>query len=523
MIHSIRKLATGLAFGVSLLAGSAHAEWLEATTKHFVVVGNTSEGDLRKRALRLEQFDAAMRFLVGGEEGVRVHLYLLDTMSDVQRLAGNSSIGGFYSASAQEAHAFMPMKITYMVQGFSAEGILFHEYTHHMLLGSTTSYVPGWATEGLAELFETARLGDDGSVTIGAASQREYEIKALHRWTVEEMLRKDSTKISSAESIERYSRGWALCHYLWMSGKRPGQYVEFIRLLNQSGDQVQAGRKAFGDLGKLNSELDAYIRKSSFNVSKLTADQIKPSTAITIRRMTAGESAMIQNRMISARGVDKAEAASLYARSRPIAMQYPADANVQTWFSEIALDAGELADADQAADRALADAPNTMMAMAFKGRVAARRAYDTHSAADWKLARSWFLRANRANPNDPYPFELFYDSFGAAGETPSTSAVTGMYRAVMLMPQDLSLRVRSGMELLRSGEAAHARVVLAPVAYNPHKDGDNPTMKLLEAIDSGADKDALMTKAGELKLASVNSLIPPKEGGAKKDDSGDSN
>jgi tetratricopeptide (TPR) repeat protein len=523
MIGKRLLLKATLAFSASFMGTAVHAEWLEATTKHFVVVGDTTEGELRKRALRLEQFDAAMRFLLGGEEGVRVHLYLLNTMSDVQRMADDRSVGGFYSASAQEAHAFMPMKITYAVQGFSAEDILLHEYTHHALLGGTTSYTPRWASEGLAEMFETARLGDDGSVTIGAASAREWDIKALHRWTVEEMLRKDTIKVPASEVIERYSRGWALCHYLWMSGKRPGQYVEFIRLLNETGDQVRSAQQAFGDLNKLDSEVNAYLRKSAFNVSKLTADQIKAPTEVTLRRMTAGEAAMIMNRMVSARGVTKEQAQVLFVQSRPIAARFPDDASVQAWFAEIALDAGRIAEADQAADRALADDPKNLSAMVFKGRIAATRAYETRSLTDWRSARSWFLRANRVNPNHPYPFQLYYDSFGAAGEIANENAVTGLYRAVMLMPQDTSLRVRAGMELLRSGDLPGARLILAPVAFNPHGETDNPTMKLIEAIDAGISKDKLLAKAAELKLSQLNSLVPDPEGGASKDNTGDTN
>lgn len=521
MTSRIRSLAAAFALGVSLIATTARAEWLEAKTKHFVVVGNTSESDLRKRALRLEQFDAAMRYLVGGEEGVRVHLYLLNSMADLQRLADNDKIGGFYSASAQEAHAFMPLKILNAWPGFTAEGVLLHEYTHHMLLASTTAYIPRWATEGLAEMFMTAKLADDGSVTIGAASARSWDIRAMHRWSVDEMLVKDSQKVSADEMVERYSRGWSLCHYLWMSGKRVGQYTEFVRLLNESGNQVEAARKAFGDLKKLDSEVDAYIRKSAFNVSRLPADQIKPSTEISIRPLTEGQAAMIANRMISARGVDPKQAAALYAQARPIALRYPSDALVQTWFSEIAFDADQLGEADQAADRALAADTANVAAMAFKGRVIARRAFEARSAPDWKTARSWFLRANRADPNDPFPFQLFYDSFPAAGEAPSASAVTGLYRAVMLMPQDSSLRVRAGMELLRSGEIAQARVVLAPVAFNPHGSADNPATKLIAAIDSGTDKETLLKKAAELKMADVNSLIPGKDGDTEEGDDGE--
>jgi len=512
------KAFGAMALSASVFATPAHAEWLEARSKHFIITGDTTEGTIRNRAERLEQFDAALRYLLGTkDEGVKVHLFLLHTMGDVQELADNRYIGGWYSANAQQASAFMPMKVVNAYEGFDAEGILFHEYTHHMLLGSTTAFIPRWATEGLAELFMTAKLDRDGSVTIGAGNpSRQYAIRSMHRWTVEEMLRRDAEDIKGEEMIERYSRGWALCHYLWMSGNRPGQYVKFIELLNKYGDEVKAGKEAFGDLTKLDHEVDAYIRRSSFPVSRLPADKIKASTEVSIRPMTAGEVAMINLRMASAAGVDDEKAASVYARALPVAQEYPKDLAVQRWFAEMALDAKHFGHADQAADRALAVDPKDLKSLAFKGRVVAHKALETGSAADWKAARSWFLRANRSDPNDPYPFELYYDSFPAAGQKAPDDAVTGLFRAVMVMPQDGGLRIRSALELLRLNDIPKARTILAPVVYDPH--ATSPFTKLVKDMDAGKSAKDLLKEAHELKLDGYNELIPPKKDDDDKKD-----
>jgi len=523
-LKSFKSIALAVAALAAVTASPAQAEWLEARTRHFVITGDTSQSEIRKRAQRLEQFDAAMRYLLGTEEGAPVHLFLLRNMSEVQQLANDRNVGGFYSASALMAQAFMPMTIANAPDGFDAESVLFHEYTHHMLLGSTTVVIPRWATEGLAEMFMTARIANDGSVTIGAASMaRQYDIRAMHRWSVEELLRRDSESVSSSEVIERYSRGWALCHYLWMSGERPGQYVKFISILNKTGNQVDAGKEAFGDLAKLDRDVDAYLRRSSYNVSKFTADQLKAQTDVAIRPMSAGEAAMIQLRMQSARGVDKKQAENVYARALPIALQYPQDPVVQTWFAEMALDSGRFAEADQAADRAIAIDPNQLKALAFKGRVAAQKALTSKDPNDWKSARALFLRANRVDPNDPYPFTLYYDSFAAAGVAASENAVAGLFRAVMVMPQDLDLRVRAAIALLRLNEVEKARIILAPAAFNPHGSEDNPMAKLLKGMDEGKPANDLLAIAHELKLDGLNDLVPPEDGGADKDNSGDSN
>ena len=390
-----------------------------------------------------------------------------------------------------------------------------------MLLSSTNAFVPGWVTEGLAEMFMTAILKGDGSIIVGATNPaRRYSMTSQSRWTVEEMLVKDNQKVLPSEEIERYTRGWALVHYLWLSGERKGQYVKFIEDLNQGGDQLAAGRKAFGDLGKLDGEVDGYLRHRSLPTSMFTAQQLKAPTDVAVRPLSEGEQAMIGMRMESVRGVDKESGPKLYARAQPVAARYPGDPIVQTWFAEMAYDAGEYAASSQAADRALAAAPGSLMAMVYKGRVAAQAAVKSEKEADWQTARSWFLKANRVDPNHPLPFVLFYDSFTAAGQLPPPSAVNGLYRAVVLVPQDLNLRTRAAIALIRDNDIAKARTVLAPAAFYPHNKPGNSMAQLIAAIDEKMDSKALLKRAAELELAGQNEFTaPPKD---EDEDSGKS-
>jgi tetratricopeptide (TPR) repeat protein len=511
MIRIIRRLAYAVTFMAGSVGSAAHAEWLEGTSKHFVILGNASESELRDRAKRLEQYDAMLRMLFQAPETTQVHLFLLDTMGDVQSLAGSSSVAGFYSPSAQMSVAFMPRRILENYgPGFTAERVLFHEYAHHMLLSSTNAFVPGWVTEGLAELFMSAMIKPDGSVIVGAPNEsRGWAMMSQNRWSVAEMIAKDNQKVSGDEVIERYTRGWALLHYLWLSGQRKGQYVAFIKDLNETGDANAAARKAFGDLDKLNSEVNAYLNRHSLPTSQFTADKMKADTDVTVRKLSPGEVAMIGKRMQSARGVNEKTSGALYTQAKPIADAYVADPVVQTWFAEIAYDAKQYPAADAAADRALAVDPKSLMAIVFKGRIAAQAAMKSQSDADWKTARAWFLKANRVNPDHPLPFVLFYDSFTAAGQVPPESAVTGLYRAVMLVPQDLDLRSRAAIALIRANDLPRARSILAAAAFYPHSRPDNPMAKLIAFIDEGKDSKAVLERAGELRLAGQNEFTAP--------------
>lgn len=314
------------------------------------------------------------------------------------------------------------------------------------------------------------------------------------------------------EAIEKYSRGWALIHYLWMSGERPGQYLEFISELNRTVDPVASGKKAFGDLEDLDDALNRYVQVHRFKISRFTAEQIDAPSEVTIRRLSAGQAAMLDYRLVSTLGVNEEQAGRLATRARPVAARFPDDVAVQTWLAEIEYDAKNDDAASAAADRALAVDPNNLFALVYKGRVAMRRALAaSNDAALVREARSWFLKANRANPDHALPFMLYYDSFGAVGAEASKDAVAGLYRAAVLVPQDSSLRIRAAVALLREGNVDRARSIIAPAAFAAEGSGENSALKLIKAMDERMDRDMLLAKVAELKLDRVNDFVVPEK------------
>ena len=509
---SFRSLAAAItALAGFVLTAPAHAEWFEAKSKHFTVYGDMTEAALRERVQRLEKFDAALRGLFNVKTEDQATIYIVGSMDDVQRLSRSRNVLGFYRADAQGAVGVVPERLPNYVTGLTAEQVLFHEYTHHMLLSNTSQFFPAWVTEGLAELFMSAKFDENGNVIIGGPNvNRSGAMGAMSRWSVRRLIDSDANPPTQDERIELYSRGWLMCHYLLISGNRQGQFFKYIGLLNSGTRPIQAGEQVFGDLNRLNSEIERYVRAATIPSSVLSSDRIHPETNVAIRRLTEGENAILSYRITSANGVDDKTAGPLADRARPIAARYPNEVFVQRAMAEMEYDAKHYDAAEAAADRALAVDPNNVMAIAYKGRVIAQRALAAKDPALWRQARQLFLRANQANPEFALPFQLFYDSYIAAGQVPAAGAVTGIRRAVVLVPADSSLRVRAGIELIRAGELQLARTVLAPVAFDPHGTADNPYAKLVKAMDEGATKEALMTKADELKLDRINEFDPPK-------------
>jgi tetratricopeptide (TPR) repeat protein len=209
--------------------------------------------------------------------------------------------------------------------------------------------------------------------------------------------------------------------------------------------------------------------------------------------------------MRSDRGVDEKQAKALLAQAAPVAAAHPNDAVAQGWLAEIAYDAKQDDLAEAAADRAIAADPKSAQALLYKARVHLRRAFVAKAGADaaaWKEARSWIVRANKVDTNDADALMLYYESFAMAGAPPTRSAILGLKRATQLVPQDGSLRWRAARQFLLDGDVAEAKMLLRPLAFDPHAAPDNPAAKLVALLDGGAKgPDAIATLEAQAKAA----------------------
>ena len=486
------------------------SNWLEATTSHFVVVAQMDEGQLRKRAARLERLHALLSLIAPARSDNKLLIYMTDGIDPIQRMAHMNNIAGYYVPTAMGAFAVSPKFVQNAGSGWTPEVILFHEYTHHMLLQSNDEYFPGWATEGLAELFATTRIKDTGEIEVGVANQaRARDMFAMNRWSMEKLLRSDAIKIDEAETIEKYTRGALLVHYLLMDKQRAPQFSKFISAINRGTEPVEAGRQAFGDLGAMDRALDAYRRQARVPSVVYKPEQFTLDSSVTVRNLAVDEAAALPLVLESESDEDRKHTADLVPSARRIGARYPNSAVVQQAVGQVEYEAGSFAEAAVAVDRALAIDPANVMALLYKGRLLGQKALTSKSQADWSAARAQFIRANRINPNHPWPFILLYDSYAAAGQEPSAGSLTGLRRAVVLAPQDEGVRVRMALQQIRENDLAGASMMIAPVAFSPHGKADAPAAKFYPILAAGGETSALLAKAVEIKLP-VNSFFPKK-------------
>lgn len=466
-----RKL---LALLLLLAPAIAHADWYEASTPHFVVYADRDPARLEEFATQLERFDAGLRKLQGvgvPELGPanRLTVFVVDDVAAVRGLTRVRGAAGFYIPRAGRTLAVVPES--------SGEGlaldlqpmqILLHEYAHHFMWSAFPNAVyPPWLVEGFAEFNATAKFGKDGSVTFGEAPlYRGVGLMRGNALPVEKLLSADVRKLDREQTAALYGRGWLLTHYLRIGApQRAPQFRDYIKAIN-AGKPLAEAATAFGDLRQLDRELERY-KMGRFLVSTQRDLVIGP---VTLRKLTPGEAATMDVRIRSRVGVSDSAAANLYADARRAAAPYPDDPEAQVTLAGAALDAGDPAGAEAAADRAIAADPMRVRALVYKAMaemLAAKKTGDMR-AETWTAIRKPIVAANRLDTEDPLVLITYYRSFVEAGQKPTQAAMQGLEHAFDLAPQDSGLRFNTAAMYLRTGRAVEARAVLAPLAFQPH-------------------------------------------------------
>lgn len=470
-------------------AAPARAEWLKATSQHFVVYSDTGEAALRKQASDLEYFDAMIRRFHRTQEDPdtafnKVTVYVLPSVAAVQKLSGMKNVAGFYVPRVTGSVAFTPRAGGGGDNDLTPRIVLFHEYAHHFLLGNYAIAYPAWFSEGYAE-FASTMMEKSGFFWLGAAANHRAYGLADKTLSIRQLFAPPQ-RMTDQQTEALYGRGWLLTHYLMFDAARREQLARYFALFNAGKPSLDAATEAFGDLKALDGKLDRYLHNNT-----LPAIRVDPKVLavpqVAIRPLTPGERALVAMRMESTRGVDGRTAPPLHARARAAAAPFAKDAVAQGWLAEMAFDAGRFDESEAAADAALAAEPAQSQALLYKARVHLARAAQAKATDPrvWSEARSWIVKANRAQNNDAAALALFYESFGVQNVPPSKSAVAGLYRAVVLVPQDGGTRFLAARQYILDGDVANAKELLRPLASDPHAGRGNGAARLLALLEAG--------------------------------------
>ena len=497
------------ALALALLApGIAHAEWHEASTKHFVVYADDRPETIEKFASELERFNMAMAAFypnaLKAAEGPanRVTVFVL-AGNGVEKLTGDSFTRGFYIPRAGGNVAFVP-KVSGRSESWELSGaaVLRHEYAHHFMYTRFPAVFPMWFSEGSAEFWSTVLYNKDGSMHVGMVPQhRGFGLLSGNPLPLEKLLTVTNQKLSGEQREAIYGRGWLLTHYLTVDPARQKLLIAYMAALNR-GEPLEKAAAALCDLKQLARELERYMR-GRMPAMRLPSERIG-GASVALRKLTPGEVATMAVRIRSKRGVDEAEAKRVLADARKATAPFPSDPGAQVALAEAEFDAGNYALAGAAADRALATNAKLGEALLYRAMAKFELASAGESTSEtWKDVRRAIVAANRNDPEDPRPLILYYRSFGAEGVPAPEAAKQGLAKAYEVAPSDLGLRMNAAIMFLSDKKPAEAREALRLIAYDPHGGGlaakaramvaaierGEPADKVLAAKPAGAEAD----------------------------------
>lgn len=533
MLHKwIRVIGSAAAMATLAMSASARAEWWQAETSHFIVYSESKKEDAEQFARLLERYDNALRYLQGYPipgpdmgEANKVKVFRTGDTSNIAYVAGapGSGIAGFYIPRAGSTVAFVPAREdrrdtrsvnrTSNEPTLDTERVLFHEYTHHFMLTNFSTAYPHWYSEGFAELYSTVEFRDDGSFVGGLVPQsRGAALKQLPDVRLSRLF-DHNVKLTGLEQYQSYAYGWLLSHYLNFNAERKGQLPAYLAALNKGEDSLQAAKRIFGDLDKMQKEVSRYKNSNNFPAMVAPAGAV-PLPDVTMRPLPPAEEAMMREYIRSQRGVDLKEGKDVARDLSSKALAYPDSLKAQLIVAEANLDAQNFDEAEAAAKRALALDPNSSVANFLMGAVYLARGDKVEGDARKPIfaqARPWMAKAHKLDLKDPRPMMGYYMSYYEAGDPIPEDALVVLEDAWDYASYDATYRLILARQLLNENKVDLARSVLSPIAFSAH--GTEKENKIRATVDLIDEKKPDEARA---KLAEIFQEAKDARDGKKK-------
>lgn len=480
-------------------------DWFEATSDHFVVYSNGTQEDASKLATSLERLDNALRMIRGMStvskpvpDAVKLTVYQFGETSDIASLYGNASSGvaGFFIPRAGRSVALVPLRpdrdrsigTRTQARDIDPAKVLFHEYTHYFMFQNAAAAYPFWYTEGFAELFGTLELTDNG---FNLGEPPEHRAETLKQLTINVRKLFDPPKEADVLMVmKQYAYGWMAASYLSFEPTRKGQLADYLKRINAGEENLAAAEHAFGDLDKLQNDLDAYKRGRARAVSVTYANYTPPP--VTVRAVSADESAQMRMHIRSSRGVTERTASGMVDPARALVAKYPTSVPVLLAATEAEFDAKNYDQSEQLAKRAVSADPKAVDAHLYLAQLALKRAKD--DVAQFKAARAEYIAANNIDPNQPQALVGYYLTYLLAGESAPEDALIALDRAYDLAPFDSDIRTTLAHQLLMEKRDKEALILIGPIVNDPHSGKRAEKYRaLVEKLKAG-DRDPLIAQ-----------------------------
>ena len=458
---------------------SAKDEWIKIRSKNFQLIGNAAQEDVRQVAAKLEQFREVFRELSGKENfnsPIPTNIIVFKNEESFRNYKPVNKEGkltdwaeGYFQGGEDINY------IALSIKGEKAKTFrtIFHEYTHFLVdndIGRTNA--PAWFNEGLAEYYETAQIGDDQKVTLGAATDEHLRLLRQNKLIPPETffnLNYYSLHLQSKENVQLfYAQAWALIHYLLQGndGARNPQFNKFIDLIKSGKPSNAAFQEAFQiDFATIERELAAYINQKNFRVTVSTfKDKFKQNDEMQSTPVSEAEAKAVLGDLLY--HINRLEAASTHLEE---ALKLDADSSLaNTSLGLVRLRQNNFAEARKYLEKAISlDEKNYLTHYQYAYVLSREGMSEYGFVSGYDFARAEKMRdalkkAIALNPNYAQSYNL-YAFISVVRNEEIEEAAEYLKKALSLAPGNQWFQIRSAELFMRKEEFTNARRIALKV------------------------------------------------------------
>jgi tetratricopeptide (TPR) repeat protein len=490
------SLLCGARGGVRAGSGEAIEPWVEVRSGHFVVASNAGESEARRIALEFERvrgiFHAAFpKFRVDPAQPIvilaaRDEATMKMIAPDEWQGEGKVRPSGLFHSDGEKDYVVLRLD----GEGTTAFHTIYHEYTHALLF-LNFKHLPLWVSEGVAEFFGNSTVGER-DVRTGTADKGHLFLLSKSEWLPMDGLL-GATQASPFYNERNpasifYAEAWAVAHYLLADAQARHEQLlgKYLAAWARSGDQVAAGREAFGDLAQFAEKVKKYVRSTDWRAGFALPAQADANAdgggkeaagGFAERNLSAGE-------VLAYRGDFLVHRGQLDAAEPLLSESVKLDAKSAETHDALGLfeyRSNNYEDAEEEFAKAIAAGSREFMTFYCHGvlqlRSLAADAGATHRAV------AALERAAKLNPRYAPTFEALTQAYSRSPET-QAKALEAAKAAVELEPESRTYKFGLAYVLLNNGHAAEAGEVAEKLLATAGTDEDTvAARKLIATIE----------------------------------------
>lgn len=331
-----------------LAHASPASEWRLARSEHFEVYSQSGDENALAALAWFEQLRGffLQQDIIPLHQLPPVRVIVFGSSKDYEPYRLRATSDAYYVGAEGRDYILMA------ASGLGELAVAAHEYTH-FVLHAAGYHLPTWLSEGLAEVFSTTHVSENGCEWGGDLPARTLALKRRGWMSISELL------ALTADSFQRqnrdtnsmfYAQSWALADLLVFSPAYAPRFPQLMAALNSDMSGEEAIRSVYGtSTEKLASDLHAWVYQAN-RVPRRSPGILaaKPAGGITDVSHDAAQ-LVLAEALLAGGELDRSEA--MY---RDLARESPSVPDVWAALGTIALRRGNSAAARDYWKRAIA-------------------------------------------------------------------------------------------------------------------------------------------------------------------------